>query len=304
MYAVLGDIEFDLISYFDGLEQRGGSDYAEHARIGGKPVLQFVGDRLDEVRIDLVLHAAYCQPDAELQRLHAARQAHQAQALVLGNGDHKGHFVITELTSTGRQSDRSGNLLAVEAQLSLREFRGQAAPSPKPGLLGSVSGLPQAKLQQSLAGAGFKPDLSGLSKALSQAKTMAVQARKVVNDVRELKDLARRDPLSALGRVPGVLKDVQTAVPGIAQGVERLNQFIQPYSRLAESIKPLIPQFQAMGRQLGALAETMQGCTLDNVADKLGKAEAVVRDIDKNWPTRDIEMAKLAAKAVLRRILE
>ena len=134
MYAVLGNIEFDLITYFDGLEQRSGSDFAEHGRIGGKPVLQFVGDKLDEIRIDLVLHAAYCQPDEELKKLQAARQQHQALALVLGNGDYKGRFVITELQSTGRQTDRSGDLLAVEAQLSLREFGGDAPPKPKPAL--------------------------------------------------------------------------------------------------------------------------------------------------------------------------
>ncbi|EQU87532.1 phage tail protein, partial [Escherichia coli] len=51
MFAVLGDIEFELITYWDGFEATFGVDYAEHARIGGKPGLQFVGDRLDEIQI-------------------------------------------------------------------------------------------------------------------------------------------------------------------------------------------------------------------------------------------------------------
>ena len=54
MFAVLGDIEFELITYWDGFEATFGVDYAEHARIGGKPGLQFVGDRLDEIQITLV----------------------------------------------------------------------------------------------------------------------------------------------------------------------------------------------------------------------------------------------------------
>ncbi len=37
MFAVLGDIEFELITYWDGFEATSGVDYAEHARIGGKP---------------------------------------------------------------------------------------------------------------------------------------------------------------------------------------------------------------------------------------------------------------------------
>ncbi|BBU85100.1 hypothetical protein EIMP300_65000 [Escherichia coli] len=40
MFAVLGDIEFELITYWDGFEATFGVDYAEHARIGGKPGLQ------------------------------------------------------------------------------------------------------------------------------------------------------------------------------------------------------------------------------------------------------------------------
>ncbi|EFS3478989.1 hypothetical protein HX217_005299, partial [Salmonella enterica] len=43
MFAVLGDIEFELITYWDGFEATFGVDYAEHARIEGKPGLQFVG---------------------------------------------------------------------------------------------------------------------------------------------------------------------------------------------------------------------------------------------------------------------
>lgn len=60
MFAVLGDIEFELITYWDGFEATFGVDYAEHARIEGKPGLQFVGDRLDEIQISLVLHQHYC----------------------------------------------------------------------------------------------------------------------------------------------------------------------------------------------------------------------------------------------------
>lgn len=37
MFAVLGDIEFELITYWDGFEATSGVDYAEHARIGVSP---------------------------------------------------------------------------------------------------------------------------------------------------------------------------------------------------------------------------------------------------------------------------
>lgn len=124
MFAVLGDIEFELITYWDGFEATFGVDYAEHARIGGKHGLQFVGDRLDEIQITLVFHQHYCVPDVELARLRTAMKAHQALALVFGNGDYRGWFVITDVTATSEQTDSTGNVLAVSATVSLREYTG------------------------------------------------------------------------------------------------------------------------------------------------------------------------------------
>lgn len=124
MFAVLGDIEFELITYWDGFEATFGVDYAEHARIEGKPGLQFVGDRLDEIQISLVFHQHYCVPDVELARVRTAMKAHQALALVFGNGDYRGWFVITDVTATSEQTDSTGNVLAVSATVSLREYTG------------------------------------------------------------------------------------------------------------------------------------------------------------------------------------
>lgn len=119
-----GDIEFELITYWDGFEATFGVDYAEHPRIEGKPGLQFVGDKLDEIQISLVFHQHYCVPDVELVRLRTAMKAHQALALVFGNGDYRGWFVITDVTATSEQTDSTGNVLAVNATASLREYIG------------------------------------------------------------------------------------------------------------------------------------------------------------------------------------
>ncbi len=51
-------------------------------------------------------------------------KAHQALALVFGNGDYRGWFVITDVTATSEQTDSTGNVLAVNASASLREYIG------------------------------------------------------------------------------------------------------------------------------------------------------------------------------------
>lgn len=124
MFALLGDVQFDLITYFDGFESQFGADYAEHPLIEGKPRLQFVGDKLDEIRIQLAFHLHYCDPEAELAKLKDALAAHQAMALVLGNGDYKGWFVLTDVQATSKHTDKAGTLIALEASITLREFVG------------------------------------------------------------------------------------------------------------------------------------------------------------------------------------
>jgi len=191
MYAVLGDVEFELITYFDGLDVQFGVDYAEHARIGQKPRLQWVGDKLDEMRIQLVFHASYCDPEQEFLKLLAAMRTREARQFVLGNGTYKGWFVVTELSGTSRQTDGKGALIAMEASTTLRESgerpseltrisrsrqmaklrlassvqQGDLAKPPqlKPQSLPSASGLQQLAAQAQTAAAGLASALrSGL----------------------------------------------------------------------------------------------------------------------------------------------
>ncbi|MBJ3565940.1 phage tail protein, partial [Salmonella enterica subsp. enterica serovar Weltevreden] len=90
MYAVLGEIEFDVVAYWDEFESTMGVDYTSHARIEGKPGVQFIGDKLDKITLKFNFHSQYCQPATELNRLREAMTAHQAMALVFGNGDYRG----------------------------------------------------------------------------------------------------------------------------------------------------------------------------------------------------------------------
>ena len=95
-----------------------GVDYATHARIEGKPGVQFIGDKLDMLALEFSLHSQFCQPTTELNRLREAMLAHKAMALVFGNGDYRGWFVITELTATHQHTDPWGNVIAQNGTMS------------------------------------------------------------------------------------------------------------------------------------------------------------------------------------------
>lgn len=122
MFAVLGDVEFALITYMEGMELQAAADYAEHPLIGRKPRLQSVGERLDEYRLDMYFHAAYCNPELELRKLLDLVRSREARQFVLGNGVNKGWFLVVEAQAMSRQTDGAGNLITLEANMLLREY--------------------------------------------------------------------------------------------------------------------------------------------------------------------------------------
>jgi phage protein U len=121
-HALLGNVAFNLITYFEGIETKFAADYAEHALLEGKPRLQWTGDKLDEIRWDVVFHAGFCDPETELLKLRQIVADHKAMPLVFANGDHKGYFVVTEASVTSRQLLRDGGAVWIEVKLTLREY--------------------------------------------------------------------------------------------------------------------------------------------------------------------------------------
>ena len=76
MFAQLGDIQFDLITYFDGINSTVTYNYAEHERINNKTLLQFMGENLQEFTIKLNLHSNFCVPEDEILKIiHEAKLA-------------------------------------------------------------------------------------------------------------------------------------------------------------------------------------------------------------------------------------
>ncbi len=122
MFAQLGDMRFELITYFDGLEGSLAYNFAEHQVIEGKPRLQYIGDGLEAVTIAFKFHVAYCDPAVEYQRLREAGARHRALPFVFGNGLYKGRYVIAEIADTVESTAADGTVIEVSAKCSLKEW--------------------------------------------------------------------------------------------------------------------------------------------------------------------------------------
>jgi len=125
MFAQLGDIQFELITYFNGIEETVSYNYAEHERINNKPVLQFMGMNLQEQNIKLNFHNSFCVPEDEIKKLKTVANKAELLKFIKGNGEYVGVFVLSEIISTTEQTSKEGDLISVQVDLKLREYTGK-----------------------------------------------------------------------------------------------------------------------------------------------------------------------------------
>ena len=125
MFAQLGDIKFELITYFNGLNETVSYNYVQHDRIGNKPVLQFLGKNLQEESIKLNFHRNFCVPEEEIKKLTDVADAATPLKFLKGNGEYVGVFVIEEIGQTTEQAAPEGTLMSVQVDVRLKEYTGK-----------------------------------------------------------------------------------------------------------------------------------------------------------------------------------
>ena len=125
MFAQLGDIQFDLITYFDGINSTVPYNYAEHERINNKTLLQFMGENLQEFTIKLNLHSNFCVPEDEILKIRTEAKLGKPLKFIKGNGEYVGAFVISQIQKTTEQTSPEGDLIAIQVELQLKEYAGK-----------------------------------------------------------------------------------------------------------------------------------------------------------------------------------
>lgn len=256
MYAVLGEIEFEVVACWDGFENTMGVDYASHARIEGKPGVQFIGDKLDKITLQFSFHSQFCQPTRELNRLRDAMTAHQAMALVFGNGDYRGWFVITELTAAHQHTDPYGNVIAQSGSLSLQEYTGD----PKNPLLPPAITTQEPNIDEmlddfpELSDSWFDELMSAVEDGMRDAKEMMDEMADTIDDIKktvaQAKELVKE--AKALKEKCG---DIVESLKKTIRSVEALFQQPLDLQTLAEMPKALAAKMQELIDSLPGIRE-------------------------------------------------
>ncbi len=122
MFAALGDIQFEVVGSPEGYESADAYDFAEQRVIESKPRVQWVGDDLERLSFELMWHASFTNPAAQLALLRATAAQHLALPLVFGNGGFRGFFVIESIKMRSQQLSANGAPIAIRVALALKEW--------------------------------------------------------------------------------------------------------------------------------------------------------------------------------------
>jgi phage protein U len=118
----LGDIEFEVVGSPESYESADGYDFPEQRVIESKPRLQWVGDELERLNLELMWHASYTNPATQLALLRATAATHLALPLVFGDGGFRGFFVIESIKVKSQQLSAGGAPIAIRVAVALKEW--------------------------------------------------------------------------------------------------------------------------------------------------------------------------------------
>ncbi|HUN58016.1 MAG TPA: phage tail protein [Candidatus Binataceae bacterium] len=122
MFGTLGEIAFEVLTSPVAFEASFRWTYAEQDVVEARPRLQWLSEGLRTISFDLRFHASFTNPEAQLENLLTMARGHGAQALVLGNGEHLGYFVIVALRVASTQMTAVGDVIAMTIHLELKEW--------------------------------------------------------------------------------------------------------------------------------------------------------------------------------------
>jgi len=288
MWAILGEIEFEVLASPSGFEQRFASEFAEHARVSGKPLLEALGGDLDEIALTILLHTRLGDVQARLREIRQAMTQQAPLALVLGDGSYLGPWVLTEGSVTTRKTDARGRIISAELQVSLREYAGEfSAPEPTQGTAG-IAGTDSALAAQP----GL---LTHIEPSLTAAQAVARAARAAENLARGIDQAVQR----ALDLVPAAAIAQVHAMGGlIAQAAQSVN--------VLHDVQGFGQDIVQLGQDVTVSLDHLRAHLADpkptDILSKLADARLVARDAVSRFEQSRAALVALTSDVAMRKV--
>lgn len=306
MFAILGDIEFELAHGITAMEHTAAAQFAQHDRIGVLPALQFTGHALQELNITLQLHATRSDPTAAVARLRAAMLAHEALAFVLGSGHHLGWFVITQMRQSTTASFADGQPIAQEVELALREFADVPAPrSPRAAVAQAAQRLNVQRVTPQV----LKP--GSAMAAMQQAAHWAAKVQRGLQQAHRIVDKLQNAARAArAGQWGTAVMDVMALERVLEQsrGQARTLAGLSVPPSVPEALHPVLDLARAGAQTVAALDRARaalrgSGAGVGDVASRITAASAHVQQAANAFESARTAAARVAAAVAVRQEL-
>ena len=301
MYFMLGSVTFEPVDLTDFNETHA-ADFAEHAVLKGKPRLQAMGEKLTELNFAIRLHHTLGGVERRYQELLGAKSKQAALPLIIGRGKYKGNFVITDISSVTLFTDKLGNALCREMNISLREFVGDIEENP----LGAALNIGGNSLLGSILPAGAVKALSQVKETVQKGAELFNQGRQIIDSVRDTVAVVRQlsdDQASALAYLPGILKNLDGAIgnfgelTGMRDLLEGVHKVLPAASDLARESAGIYEDLMSMKDSL-ALGTQSGGTDWDSW---FKPADSALSDINERIDNAAAPVAEMTAWVVLRK---
>ena len=301
MYFMLGSVAFEPVDLTDFNETHA-ADFAEHAVLKGKPRLQAMGEKLTELNFSIRLHHTLGGVERRYQELLGAKSKQDALPLIIGRGKYKGNFVITDISSVTLFTDKLGNALCREMNISLREFVGDIEENP----LGAALNIGGNSLLGSILPAGAVKALSQVKETVQKGAELFNQGRQIIDSVRDAVAVVRQlsnDPAAALAYLPGILKNLDGAIgnfgelTGMRDLLEGVHKVLPAASDLARESAGIYEGLMSMKDSL-TLGTQSGGANWNNW---FKPADSALDDINERIDNAAAPVAEMTAWVVLRK---
>lgn len=292
MFVILGEIEFTVAGGISGMEQRGSADWAEHSRIQGKPLLEWIGEGLEECNLTIELHPVLGDPEARLRALRLAKKKHEPLALVMGSGEYLGPYVIVDLNNVIRRATAVGQIRSASVQVSLKEYTGAFTRKVlRPGLLDpAVSGTSAAVIGSPGLISRMLPSPSTTQLVIGHAKT----AGNVLKAGQNLYETVKSGNASMiLGQVPQLLGVTAQAIEPL-QGLKDAAGLLDDgsdLSRLGEDV---------LASVMGARS-SLDPVDLGNIVDRFAASRESLGQALTKMDGASTRLSGLAAQVLTRK---
>ncbi|GAB1672512.1 hypothetical protein Mh1964_08620 [Mannheimia haemolytica] len=263
----------------------------------GKPRLQAMGEKLNELNFSLRLHHTIGGVESRYQALLEAKAKQAALALIWGSR-YKGDYVIVDISSTTLFTDGRGNALAREMQISLKEFVGDNDG----GVLGEALNFGGGSLLGSILPSGAVTTLSQIKTAVSRGVELYNSGKRLVDEVQNTVAIIRQlknDPATALAYLPAALANLDGALghfgnlTGSSATLGGLQEKLPAAVVFSEEIGEIYQSLQTMRSSLG-------NASANSWDNWFTPAESALTEVTDSFDHLAKPVAKMTAWIVLR----